>query len=65
MRPLASFRLSREEVTPENREDRREEDDMWVTIMTNIMRILVASRLETVRAGPGTLGGGCGGNGVR
>jgi len=32
-----------EETNQENREDRREEDDMWAMIMTNIKKLLVAS----------------------
>ena len=33
-----------EETNQKNREDRREADDMWATIMTTIKKMLVASR---------------------
>jgi len=37
-----------EETNQENREDRREEDDRWATIIINIKNMLVASREGTV-----------------
>jgi hypothetical protein len=41
-----------EETNQENREDRREDDDIWATIMINIKKMLIASREGTVRARP-------------